>query len=141
MFSPYVIAILVSWITAQGFKVALASAGRREAFHKKMLYSSGSMPSAHSAAAVALATTIGMRDGWDSAVFGIAFLFAGVVMYDAIMVRRSSGEQGSAIGSIIKELKSKIIPPRTAKGHEPVEVLVGAIIGVVVGILVFTFTK
>lgn len=141
MLSPYVIAILAAWIIAQGLKVALASAGKREAFHKKMLYSSGSMPSAHSAATVALAITIGLRDGWESAVFAIAFLFAGIVMYDAIMVRRSSGEQGSAIGSIIKELKSKILPPRSAKGHEPIEVLAGAIIGVVVGVFVFIFTK
>ena len=44
-------------------------------------------------------------------------------MYDAVMVRRSSGEQGTAIQELIKELKSKVIIPRAAKGHTPEEVL------------------
>lgn len=141
MLSPYIIALISAWIIAQGGKVFLATVKNKGSFQKWLLYSSGSMPSAHSAAVVALATVIGLRDGWDTAIFGISLLFALIVMYDAIMVRRSSGEQGAAIMSIIEELQSKIRLPRAAKGHEPLEVAVGAVIGVVIGLFVFLLTK
>lgn len=142
MLSPYVIALITAWIIAQGGKVVITMVSRQGGtFQKGLLYSSGSMPSAHTAAAVALATVIGLRDGLDTAVFGLALLFALIVMYDAIMVRRSSGEQGAAIRLIIEELKSKVRLPRAAKGHEPLEVLVGAVVGLVVGLFVFLLTK
>jgi hypothetical protein len=96
------------------------------------------MPSSHSAITVALATLIGFTEGTDTAVFALAALFAAVVMYDAVMVRRSSGEQGTAIMSLIEELKSKINLPRAAKGHEPLEVAVGAILGFAIGLGAFS---
>jgi len=99
------------------------------------------MPSAHSASVVALVVVVGFKDGIDSAVFGIALLFAAVVMYDAVMVRRSSGEQGAALRGLFHELKlDPIAPFRTAKGHLPREVLGGAVVGVLVGLAVYFAT-
>ncbi len=99
------------------------------------------MPSAHSATVVALALTIGLRDGFGTALFGLATLFGAIVMYDAMMVRRSSGEQGYAIQQLIKEQKSSIVLPRAAKGHTPAEVVVGALIGALIGLIIFLATK
>ena len=99
------------------------------------------MPSAHSATVVALLTVTGARDGLNSGVFGLAALFAAVVMYDAVMVRRSSGEQGVAIKALIKEQKSNVPFPRVAKGHTPSEVLVGALLGLLIGLVVFFATR
>ena len=99
------------------------------------------MPSAHSATVAALLTVIALKDGIHSGLFGVATLFAAIVMYDAVMVRRSSGEQGHAIQELIKEQKSSVKLPRAAKGHEPFEVLVGASLGVVIGLVVFLATK
>jgi acid phosphatase family membrane protein YuiD len=62
-------------------------------------------------------------------------------MYDAVMVRRSVGEQGAAIQQLIKQSKHAVTLPRAAKGHTPAEVLVGAILGVVIGLVVFIATK
>lgn len=139
--SPYILAIVVAWIVAQGMKLLLANVAKWGTFDIRQLYSSGSMPSAHSAAAVALWITIGLKDGVDSAVFALATFAALVIMYDAVMVRRSSGEQGTAIHALIQELRSKVHLPRTAKGHEPLEVAAGAFIGLVVGLFVFFLTK
>ena len=61
-------------------------------------------------------------------------------MYDAMKVRRSSGEQGIAIQQLIKEQKSKIKLPRAAQGHTPVEVAIGAVLGAVIGAVVFLST-
>lgn len=139
--SPYLIAAVVAWIVAQGLKYILSSIKSKDlSTNKRQLYLSGGMPSAHSATVISLLVVVGMRDGIDSAVFGIVALFAAIVMYDAVMVRRSSGEQGAALIQLIKEAKNKIKIPRVAKGHTPMEVVVGAVIGFIVGIMVFFAT-
>jgi acid phosphatase family membrane protein YuiD len=140
--SPYFIAILVAWVTAQGGKYVLVALKNRNFDHIRQLYLSGNMPSAHSATTVALATTVGLREGPESALFAVASLFAAIVMYDAIMVRRSVGEQGLAIQNLIMVAKNKRVTlPRAAKGHTPLEVLVGALLGVVIGVVVFSATQ
>ena len=139
--SPYIIAIIAAWLVAQGAKYLIIAVKQRSFRSFRQLYLSGNMPSAHSASVVALCALIGLRDGFDTGLFGLAALFAGVVMYDAVMVRRSSGEQGMALQSLIKEQKSNVPLPRAAKGHTPVEVLVGAVLGAVIGSVVFLATK
>lgn len=139
--SPYIIAIIVAWLVAQGAKYLIIAIRQRSFNNFRQLYLSGNMPSAHSATVVALCMLIGLRDGFDSGLFGLAILFATIVMYDAVMVRRSSGEQGIAIQQLIKEQKSSVSLPRAAKGHTPVEVLVGAVLGVIIGTVVFLATK
>lgn len=139
--SPYIISIAIAWIVAQGAKyiVAVVKSGTIRNF--RHLYLSGNMPSAHSASVVALLTVIGGLDGVDSAVFAVAALFAAIVMYDAVMVRRSSGEQGNVIKLLLKEQKSKIHAPRVAKGHTPLEVAVGALLGTIVGLATVIITN
>lgn len=139
--SPYILAIVLSWIVAQGTKYIIATIRNGNLKGFRQLYLSGNMPSAHSATVVAVATVVGLTEGFDSALFGIAITLAGVVMYDAVMVRRSVGEQGLSIQLLIKEAKSGVILPRAAKGHTPVEVLVGAFLGVLIGLVVFIATK
>jgi hypothetical protein len=141
MISPYLVTILVGWIVAQGLKYIFAVVRTKDARNFRQLYLSGNMPSAHTATVVSLAVHIGLREGLNSAIFGLAALFATIVMYDAVMVRRSVGEQGQAIQSLIKEQKSKVAFPRAAKGHTPAEVAVGLLLGVAVGVVVFLATK
>lgn len=138
--SPYIIAIGLAWIVAQGMKFLLVTVKAGQVDYRQ-LYKSGSMPSVHSATSMALLAVVALRDGTDSALFGIAALFTVIVMYDAVMVRRSTGEQGAAIEALIKEQKSKVRPPRSAKGHEPLEVAIGMLLGLVIGILTYLITK
>jgi acid phosphatase family membrane protein YuiD len=139
--SPYLLAVAVGWLTAQGAKYVFAVLRTKDFLQLRQLYVSGNMPSAHTTTVIALVTMIGLRDGTESGLFGLAALFAAIVMYDAVMVRRSSGEQGVAIQAIIKELKSKALLPRSAKGHTPLEVLVGAVLGLAIGFVVFFATN
>lgn len=141
IFSPYIIAIIAGWVIAQGMKYILVAIRNKNFSHLRQLYLSGNMPSAHSATSVALCAVIALRDGFGSALFAIAALLAGIVMYDAMMVRRSSGEQGIAIQQLIKEVKSKQPLPRAARGHTPLEVLVGAVLGAIIGAVVFLATR
>ncbi len=143
MLSPYLLAIVSSWVVAQGTKYLIAVIKNKNFGAFRQLYLSGNMPSAHSATVVSVATVVGLIHGFDSALFGIAIMVAGVVMYDAVMVRRSVGEQGRAIQELIRATKQnqQVAIPRAAKGHTPFEVLVGAMLGVLIGGVVFIATK
>lgn len=139
--SPYLIAIIAGWVIAQGLKYVFAVAKQRSFRQLRQFYLSGNMPSSHSATVMALVTVVALIDGVQSAVFAVAALFAAIVMYDAMMVRRSSGEQGIAIQELIRSLKSNVRLPRAAKGHTPLEVLAGALLGIAIGAVVFFATK
>lgn len=139
--SPYILAVAVAWVVAQGLKYIFMAIRTRQWMDLRQLYLSGNMPSAHSATVMALTVVIGLKDGISSGLFGLAVLFAAVVMYDAMMVRRSSGEQGKAIQELIKSTKSDVALPRSAKGHTPIEVAAGATVGAIIGIVVFIATK
>ncbi len=139
--SPYLVAVAVGWAIAQGAKYITAAVKVRSLQVFDRLYLSGNMPSAHSATVVSIATLIALRDGVDSGLFGLAAVLALVVMYDAMMVRHSVGEQGAVIKRILKESNIAVKEPHVADGHTPLEVVVGACIGVLAGIVVFYTIK
>ena len=135
----------IAWVISQGLKQVFYLMGRnRRIFtgdtNPKILLSGG-MPSAHSAIVVSLAVFLGLQDGLNSSVFGLSVWLSIIVMYDAMMVRYSSGMQGEALNKLIMEQGSKLKKLRVAHGHTPVEVLAGALIGAVVAIVVFFATK
>jgi len=140
--SPYLVAAGVAWLLAQTIKFLLAT-GIKDRRAWRMLYQSGRMPSAHTATMVALTTSVAIYDGISSGLFALAALVTSIVVYDAVMVRRSSGEQGVALRKLLRNSKQSNEPlPYLALGHTPLEVAVGALLGVVVGIAVaFFITK
>lgn len=140
IFSPYIIAGLAGWVASQLSKYLVASFKNGKLASYRQLYLSGHMPSAHSATVIAVLVVIGLKDGIQSGLFGLAVVFASVVLYDAMMVRRSSGEQGVALTALMKETKSSVPLPRVAMGHTPLEVAVGSLLGFVVGIAVYFVT-
>lgn len=139
--SPYILAALAAWVMAQGSKYLIQAVHTGKVSDWRQLYISGGMPSAHSATILAVTTVIGLNDGFGSSVFGLAILVSFIVMYDAVMVRRSSGIQGETLKALLVEVKSRLATPRVARGHEPLEVLVGALLGVLVGYIVFLATN
>ncbi len=138
--SPYLIAVFIAWFGAHLVKYAIGYSKKERHDFRTQLFMSGGMPSSHSTTVVALATVIGLQNGFGSAIFSLAALFALIVMYDAVKVRRSSGEQGIAIQKLIKEQKSNVKLPRAAQGHTPSEVVIGALFGVLIGLVVFLST-
>lgn len=139
--SPYLIAIVAAWLLAHVVKYAIAASKGIQVDVTHQLFISGGMPSSHAATSVAIWTVIALKDGVASGLFGLATFVVLVVCYDAVKVRRSSGEQGEAIAGLIKESNSKVRIPRAAKGHTPVEVVAGAVFGAVIGLVVFLATK
>lgn len=139
--SPYLIALAAAWIIAHIVKYAIAWSRKEQLDLAHQLFISGGMPSSHAATSVAVWAVVLFRDHISSGLFGLATLVTLIVCYDAVKVRRSVGEQGCAIKQIIEKQHLKIDLPRAAKGHTPVEVLAGSLLGFVIGLVVFIATN
>lgn len=139
--SPYLITIFIAWFGAHVIKYIVEYLKKEDRGFRLQLFASGGMPSSHSATVMSITTIIGLRDGIGSGLFGLAAMLALIVMYDSMKVRRSSGEQGKAICELIKEQKSDVKFPRVSKGHTPLEVALGALLGLLIGSIVFLATK
>lgn len=138
--SPYVFALIIAWIIAHIIKYTIATAKGKQVDFAQQLFISGGMPSSHAATSVAVWMVVLCRDGVTSGLFGLATLITLIICYDAVKVRRSVGEQGAAIQQIIKKQKLKIDLPRAARGHTPVEILAGSILGAIIGLVVYIAT-
>ena len=129
---------LIAWVVAQSGKV-LANTVRTHKFDFRFLYSPGGMPSSHTAAACAVATSVGIRDGLGSTVFAVAVLVAFIIMYDAQGVRHAAGQQARILNQMVEALRTqhRLQPRKLAEllGHTPMEVFVGLMLGAVVAVL------
>lgn len=139
--SVYLGAIFIALLLAQGSKVVTALLRGKKDEWRLALTRSGGMPSAHTALVVSIATVLGVENGVDSAVFALSLVVALVVMYDSINVRRSVGEQGTAMRQLIKELKLAAdgYNYKQAEGHHPGEVLVGIFAGILAAVVSLYF--
>ena len=134
----YLLPPLVAWLVAQTAKVLVTSIGQRR-LNLRVLAEMGGMPSSHSAIVMGLTTALGRLNGWGSAPFAIALIFSFVVMYDAAGVRRAAGRQAAVLNRLVEDLMAQRGHPedrlRELLGHTPVEVLVGAVLGIIVGLI------
>lgn len=128
---------IITWFVVQTIKVIIEIVQNRK-LDVRRWWGSGGMPSSHSAFVCSLATTIGIVEGMDSAVFALSICFASVVMYDASGVRRAAGKQARILNQIIEsEGKNINVQEKLIEllGHTPLEVYVGAIIGIMMAII------
>ena len=139
MNNKYIIVPMFIWLGIQTFKVIWDLVKEKKLNFKRLL-GAGGMPSSHSAVVCSLATLVGKYEGVDTAVFGVAVILALVVMYDAAGVRRAAGKQAKLLNQIvntpglaISTVQEKLVE---VLGHTPVEVFVGAVLGITVGVLV-----
>lgn len=127
MTNPYLWVPLLTWLIAQVLKFALRAINGDIRFN--LLFSSGGMPSAHAATVTAMAVTALLVAGINSPIFGLAGVFAAIVIYDSFGVRRSSGEQAIALNELAAKLNGST-NVREVNGHTPLEVLMGVAVGV-----------
>ena len=113
--------------------------GKEKRIDFKRIIISGGMPSSHSSFVTSLAMLVGFDKGFASTEFAITAVFAIIVMYDASGVRRAVGKQAEILNQIVddffhvkfdqhKKLKELV-------GHTPKEVLFGALLGIIIGIV------
>lgn len=135
---------LTGWLVAQVLKT-LINGLLLGKFSLERMWGSGGMPSSHSATVCSLVVAAARLYGPDSAIFALAFIMAIIVMYDAMGVRRETGEQAKILNRMLTDwmeaesANSPFLGDKKLKemvGHTPFEVLGGAIVGVAVGWLI-----
>jgi acid phosphatase family membrane protein YuiD len=136
--NKYIYVPILLWFCVQTFKV-LHDLVIQKKFNFKRIMGAGGMPSSHTAIVVSLATLIGKYEGVDTAIFALSLIFSFVVMYDAAGIRRAAGKQAKLLNKIVETpgLSSVQVQEKLVEvlGHTPIQVIVGAIIGVIVGII------
>ncbi|MGP4060652.1 divergent PAP2 family protein [Halobacillus litoralis] len=143
----------------RGILTAISSIGIAQALkiltHKKLtgdwdvkqVASTGGMPSSHSAGVSALATYLAANKGSRHPETALATIFGVIVMYDAQGIRRHTGE----IAQLVNDLEDNFaaisgdFPSfefverekelKVLLGHQPIEVLGGAVLGIGLGFL------
>ena len=129
------------WFIAQLLKTIIDT-WSTGSFKMERLYGNGGMPSSHSATVCALVTSAAYVYGFSSFEFAISFFFALVVMVDAMGVRRETGKQAQLLNMMMEEDLWNFDDPRAFEmrfkeliGHTPLQVVVGAVLGIVVAVI------
>lgn len=126
-----------TWFVVQCTKIVIELIKNKK-LNLRRIVGSGGMPSSHSAFVCSLATTIGITEGVSSPLFAMAVALSAIVMYDAAGVRRAAGKQAKILNQIIEsegeniDVHEKLIE---LLGHTPLEVYVGAFVGIVMAFL------
>lgn len=142
-YNPLITVGFLGLFIAQLLKLifSLISSGRLDF---RRLVDTGGMPSSHTSFVSSVTTAVGVMEGFHSTMFAVSLCFSVIVVYDATNLRRSAGYHAQWLNRIIPDLlQGKILKEkfqyrnlRELLGHNPVEVFVGAILGV--GIALFT---
>ena len=101
-----------------------------------MLTTTGGMPSSHAAGVMGLSTTVGLILGFSSIEYAMCLGFSLIVMYDAAGVRRAAGKQAACLNRIIMDIYKQELKEAGGKlkellGHTPLQVIAGAVLGVI----------
>jgi len=130
----FILSIAITWAFVKVVKTIIFWS-KEKSLSLKALFYDGGMPSAHTTAVTAAATSIYIEAGL-SVLFVLSFILAVIVMNDAMKVRWVTGEQSKVINHLMKGKKGfKKLEERI--GHTPEEVFVGLIIGILGPILIY----
>ena len=134
------VSAILGWFVAQVLKTLIHMIITKKFVAERMV-GSGGMPSSHSATVCGLATAAGITYGGASVEFAMAVIFAIVVMHDAMGVRRETGIQARVINEMLEvftNMGKEMSPEEKLKefvGHTPLQVLAGAILGIIIAVL------
>ena len=134
--NKFIVVPILVWFFIQTFKF-ISDLWINKKINVKRIIGAGGMPSSHSAIVTSISVLIGKEYGFNSGIFALAVIFSLVVMYDAAGVRRAAGKQAAILNKILEtpglttvEVQEKLVE---FLGHTPIQVFVGALIGIIVG--------
>ncbi len=132
---------LTAWFCAQVLKTITHLIVYKK-FVWERLFGDGGMPSGHSATVCALATTAFIHLGPGSPEFAISLTLAIIVMHDACGVRLETGKQAQILNEMLEIFQNMSNTSLSTEeklkefvGHTKLQVAMGALLGVVLGIL------
>ncbi|OIP13478.1 MAG: hypothetical protein AUJ99_01975 [Caldisericum sp. CG2_30_36_11] len=136
------IAAVISSFLAQFMKIIVTHSEGKN-FQWNLFFSSGGNPSSHTSAMTTLTLLLGARYGFNSPYFSITFVLSGIIIVDALSVRREVGEHSKTLNEIFAD---KILGKRLHEivdvkifreliGHTVFEVFTGFLLGILVAVL------
>lgn len=138
--NPFLLIGLSSWFWAQLIKTIIHAIVTKSIDFTRLI-GDGGMPSGHSATVCAVATSAGILYGPGSFPFAISVIVAIIVMHDAMGVRLETGKQAKLLNEFM-DLFAKLEQPLSDQeklkelvGHTPLQVCMGALLGIATGIL------
>lgn len=129
----YALIPMIAWFAAGTLKFIVNFIRfRRQAIS---LIGNGGFPSTHTTVISSTVFLIGFAEGMSAPVFGLGVAVLMITIIDALGIRRAVGRHASAINRHI--LPGNMTEPvlRERQGHNPVEVLGGLILGVMLAYL------
>ncbi|MDY4587010.1 MAG: divergent PAP2 family protein [Oscillospiraceae bacterium] len=161
MANPTITVGLIAFLSAQIIKTVLYAI-KQKSFNPERITGAGGMPSSHSSLVVSVALYLLRLEGVHSTSFALSILILGVVIYDALSVRYNAGLHGKELNRLRRvidemddeisrlggeDLKDEKLDEMSDRkefkeflGHKPIEVLAGALLGILIG-MVFPVPK
>lgn len=137
-----ILAFVIAWLIAQVSKIIVGMVEGHKGGQPMTLaamigyfFRSGGMPSGHTASFTALCVYLGREFGFTSGIFALGAATLIIIIYDAIHVRYAVGEQGKALNGLLKTQGKEELP--VVEGHTVPQVIVGGLIGVAVGLMIY----
>ena len=140
-FNYILMSAVISWFLAQVLKFIIIYVTTGKSVPERLV-GSGGMPSSHTAFVCSATIAAAKSEGTASPIFAVCFILACIVMYDAMNVRRQAGEHAKVINRMInekeigKESGYEDVTLKEKLGHTPLEVLGGALLGIVVAMII-----
>lgn len=139
----YLLCPITALIICQIIKFLIESITNKKFNFERLFNGTGGMPSSHTTFSSALTMLIGYKIGFETPIFAVSLIFTCITSYDALGIRWESGKQATAINLIFESFKEdKKIGFKKLKeqlGHEPLEVLMGLLLGTIVAFLFNVF--
>ncbi|MBP8857393.1 MAG: divergent PAP2 family protein [Anaerolineaceae bacterium] len=142
--NPVLQAALLAWFLAQLIKLVIETY-RNKKVDWHILMSAGGMPSSHASSITAAMLGAGLFEGFDTPLFGLAFVISMIVLYDAAGVRRQAGRQAEKINKMINELLQghplSQEQLQEVLGHTPFQVFMGFLLGIGVTLVIWLLNR
>lgn len=142
IYNKPLLATILAWFIAQTIKAVILTVKQKK-FRFDLYALPGGFPSSHTATVSALAMSIGLMYGFDSAVFAIASILAFFMIYDAKVIRGATSKQAQSLNILLEAFNEEsgedIELLKERLGHSIVEIAVGMLIGVLSAIIVVIY--
>lgn len=149
MHNTIILCGVLAWLAAQIIKTILHAIKFNKVVLERVV-GAGGMPSSHTAMVLSSLISVGRIEGVNSTVFGVMFIISAIVIYDAMGVRRAAGLHAKQLNiinrMIMKNKKTKTGESDNVEsehkelkeflGHTPLEVIGGAIVGIIIAFVV-----
>lgn len=134
------VTIFLAWFSAQFAKGIQGIFKEKSIKGFRRIVANGGMPSSHASSVSALCVASIVMYGFASYQFAVSFLFALIVMNDALGVRYETGKHSKVLRKLIKESDVELdVKLKVAVGHTPLQVVIGSAMGIAIALILHFF--